>query len=304
MKNVLLWLLLVFIAIGAYGEWQEPENLGATVNSVYNDWYPVIPEDGSYMIFVSDRPGGYGGGDLWISYKVGGEWVTPENLSAEVNTGAAESAPYLAENDTILYFASFASGGYGGMDIWSCPLVGGVPGPKTNLGPEINTVNLECCPAVTTDGQTLYFCSDRPGSIGQMDIWVSEKTGDTWGVPYNLGGIVNTAQTDCPRWLSDDGDTLVISSTCVGGYGQADLWYAAKSGDDWNQPVNLGPEINSYAAEWGPGFYCNHGDMGGIIYFGSGRGGGEGAWDIWMSVDSDYVEIEPSSHGFLKALFK
>jgi hypothetical protein len=304
MKKVFSWLLLAFIAVGAYGDWQEPTNLGPVINSVYDDWYPVIPEDGSYMIFVSNRPGGVGGPDLWISYKVGGEWEAPENLGAEVNTGTGESAPYLAENDTMLYFASFASGGYGGMDIWSCPLTDGAPGTKTNLGPEINTGNLECCPAVTSDGQTLYFCSDRPGGVGQMDVWISEKSGDTWSEPYNMGSVVNTAWTDCPRWLSDDGDTLVISSTCVGGYGQADLWYTVKTGDDWNEPVNFGPEINSYAPEWGPGFYCNHGEVGGIIYFGSGREGGEGGWDVWMSADSDYANVEPTSLGRSKVIFK
>jgi hypothetical protein len=304
MEKVFPWLLLAFIAAGTYGEWQEPTNLGPTVNSVYDDWYPVIPEDGSYMIFVSNRPGGLGAPDLWISHKVGGEWGAPENLGAEVNTGAGESAPYLAENDTVLYFASFGSGGYGGMDIWSCPLTGGVPGVKTNLGPEINTSGLECCPAVTSDGQTLYFCSDRAGGFGQMDVWVSEKSGDTWGEPYNMGSVVNTAWTDCPRWLSDDGDTLVISSTCSGGYGQADLWYTTRSGDDWQEPINFGAEINSSANEWGPGFYCNHGDVGGIIYFGSGREGGEGGWDLWMSVDGDYANVEPTSLGRSKLIFR
>ena len=275
-----LTLIVLLIAVASYGGWQEPENLGATVNSTSDDWYPVIPENGSYMIFVSERPGGYGGYDLWISYKVGGVWEAPENLGAEVNTAAGDSAPYLAENDTVLYFASFWSGGYGGLDIWTCPLTDGVPGTKTNLGPEINTGDLDCCPAVTSDGQTLYFCSDRAGGTGGMDIWVSEKSGDTWGEPYNMGSIVNTAWTDCPRWLSDDGDTLVIVSTCAGGYGQADLWYTTRSGDDWNEPINFGPELNSYAYELGPGFYCNHGDVGGVIYFGSGRGGEGSGGDL------------------------
>jgi Tol biopolymer transport system component len=304
MEKVFPWLVLAFIAVGVYGEWQEPTNLGSVVNSAYDDWYPVIPEDGSYMIFVSERPGGYGSYDLWISYEVGGVWGAPENLGAEVNTAAGDSAPYLAENDTVLYFASFGSGGYGGLDIWTCPLTDGVPGTKTNLGPEINTGDLDCCPTVAYDGQTLYFCSDRAGGFGGTDIWVSEKIGDTWGEPYNLGNSVNTPQTDCSRWLSDDGDTLVITSSRAGGYGQTDLWYTTRSGDDWAEPINLGPEINSYAYELGPGFYCNHGDVGGIIYFGSGRDGGEGGWDIWTSIDGDYANIEPSSMGRLKALFK
>jgi len=304
MKKVFPFLALAFIAVGACGEWQEPTNLGPVVNSVYNDWYPVIPEDGSYMIFVSDRPDGYGSYDLWISYNVGGEWQAPQNLGAEVNTAGIESAPFLTEEDTTLYFVSSGPGGYGSMDIWTCPLTDGVPGTKTNIGPEINTGAHECCPAITTDGQTLYICSDRVGSLGQMDVWVSEKSGGTWGEPYNMGSVINTSQTDCPRWLSDDGNTLVLTTGRAGGYGLTDLWYAVRSGEDWNEPVNLGPEVNSYTYELGPGFYCDHGDMGGVIYFGSGRGGGEGGWDIWMSVDSDYANVEPSSMGSLKALMR
>ncbi|UCE27198.1 MAG: PD40 domain-containing protein [Candidatus Coatesbacteria bacterium] len=304
MNKVFPWLLLAFIAAGTNAEWQEPENLGPVINSVHNDWYPVIPEDGSYMIFVSDRPGGYGSFDLWISYNVGGEWQPPQNLGAEVNTAGIESAPFLADEDTTLYFVSSGSGGYGSMDIWTCPLTDGVPGTKTNIGPEINTAAHECCPAITTDGQTLYICSDRAGSLGQMDIWVSEKSGGTWGEPYNIGSVLNTSQTDCPRWLSDDGDTLLITTGRAGGYGLTDLWYAVKSGEDWNEPVNMGPEVNSYDYELGPGFYCNHGDMGGVIYFGSGRSGGEGGWDIWMSVDSDYANVAPTSLGRSKAIFR
>ncbi len=69
--------LTFLIAVTVASAWQQPQNLGGTVNSAYDDWYPVIAEDGSFMIFVSDRPGGYGAGDIWISYKSGENWGTP-----------------------------------------------------------------------------------------------------------------------------------------------------------------------------------------------------------------------------------
>jgi hypothetical protein len=110
-------LLLTLTVVSGSVAWQQAQNLGSTINTAYDEWYPVIAEDGSYMIFVSDRPGGYGAGDIWISYKSGENWGTPQNLGGSANSGYNESAPYLAENDTKLYFLSMDPSGYGNGDI-------------------------------------------------------------------------------------------------------------------------------------------------------------------------------------------
>jgi len=295
-------LLLTLAAVSISGAWQPAENPGDTINSSSNDWYPVIAEDESYMIFVSDRPGGYGAGDIWISYESGGDWGTPQNLGANTNTVYGESAPYLAENDTKLYFLSMDPSGEGNGDIWYCPMSGGVPGAKVNLGTPINTSNIECCPLPSKDGNYFYFCSFRSGGYGDMDVWVSENDGGTWGTPYNAGGDINSSSTDCPRWISDDGNTIVISSTASGGFGNADLYYSTKAGGTFGVPTNFGSVINTSAAEWGPGFTDNSGAVGGTIYFGSGRSGGYGGWDIWKCSGGNAVESV--SLGTLKAVYK
>jgi len=265
------------------GPWHAAENLGPLVNSSANDWYPTIARDGSFMVFVSDRAGGYGSCDLYISRRVGGEWQEPENLGPTVNTVGCESAPFLGPDDRTLYFASFAEGGQGGMDVWWCTLEDGVAGERVNMGAPINGPHLDCCPVLSSDGNTLFICSDRPGGSGSMDVWVAHKVGGVWQEPVNLGSLVNTAATDCPRWISDDGATLVLSSTRWGGFGGADLWSVQWDGTVWSAAVNLGLPINSSGAEWGPGFLDNHGTLSGVIHFGSGRAGGEGGWDIWRS---------------------
>ena len=263
--------------------WLEPVNLGPTINSTWNDWYPVLARDGSFMIFVSDRPGGYGSSDLYISRRVEGVWQEPVNLGPNVNTSGMESAPYLSADDGVLFFASFAPGGVGSMDVWYCPLDDGVPGERVNPGEPINTPYLDCCPVISADGNTLYICSDRPGGYGSMDVWVAHRVGGVWQEPVNLGQEVNTYATDCPRWLSDDDDTLVVASTRHDGLGDADLWFLLRRGDGWSTPVNFGTPINSLRAEWGPGFLDNGGELAGTIFFGSGRTGGQGRWDIWYS---------------------
>jgi OOP family OmpA-OmpF porin len=135
-------------------------------------------------------------------------------------------------------------------------------------------------------------------------VWVSRKVGGRWDTPVNLGSVVNSPQDEYPRWISDDGKTLVFASRRSGGYGGADLWYTTKVGGEWQTPVNFGPVINTSADEWGASFKCHRGVVGGIIFFGSGRPGGQGGWDLWQSTDDAYHAVEPASFGRVKAVFE
>ena len=263
--------------------WLEAENLGMVVNSNADDWYPVFARDGSFMIFVSDRWGGYGSGDLYISRWVNGEWQEPVNMGPNVNTSEMDSAPYLSPDDSTLYFTSIRLGGNGSFDVWYCPLNDGVAEEAVNMGTTINSNYLDCCPVISADGNTLYICSDRPGSYGSVDTWVSHRVNGIWQTPVNLGEHFNSWNIDSPRWLSDDGTTLIIDSDRPGRIGGIDLWYALKSGDDWLPPVNMGAPVNSRQTEQGPGFVGNNGNLAGRIFFGSDRPGGYGGLDIWYS---------------------
>lgn len=282
--------IVIFALFSLASAWETPVNLGDPINTGYNEWYPVLAQDGSFMIFVSDRPSGTGGMDIWISYWNGTGWDPPENLGSNVNTAYDESAPYLAENDSRLYFLSTDPAGYGQGDIWYCQLSGGVPGPRTNMGQPINGPYYDCCPLISHDGNRFFICSDRPGGAGSIDIWISHKAGDEWEEPINAGSAVNTTGSDCPRWISDSDQDLVIVSTGPGGYGYADLYTVTTVGDTLGCRTNLGPVINTPYAELGPGFLGNGGAVGGTIYFGSGRPGGSGQWDIWCSADSGALE--------------
>ena len=294
--------VIVMLLVTAYVfAWEMPINLGDAINTGYNEWYPVLAEDGSFMIFVSDRTEGLGGMDIWISFWTGTEWDTPQNLGPSVNTAYDESAPFLAEGDTKLYFLSTDPSGLGGGDIWFCDLTSGVPGPKTNLGAPINGPYYDCCPVITHSGNRFYVCSDRPGGVGGIDIWISEWTGSGWDVPFNAGMAVNTTGSDCSRWISDSDVDIVLVSTGPGGYGYADLYFASTSGDSLGPKTNFGPVINTVYAELGPGFLENGGVIGGTMFFGSGRPGGFGQWDIWCSFNTG--ALEPMTWGGVKRAF-
>jgi Tol biopolymer transport system component len=93
------------------GEYAAPENLGEIINSPGNETDLFVAPDESYLIFTSDRPGGEGGGDLYISYRDGSSWTTPKNLGKTVNTKATETAPYVTPDGKQLLFVSTRGAG-------------------------------------------------------------------------------------------------------------------------------------------------------------------------------------------------
>ncbi len=221
--------------------------------------------------------------DLYISRFVGGEWQAPQNMGPNVNTSGMDSAPYLSANDRTLYYTSSSSASGAGADIWHCPLDDGVPGPRTRMPSPINTGAIDCCPVLSPDGNSIYICSDRAGGFGNLDVWTSDRVGGEWQPMVNLGAAVNTVWFESPRWVSDDGATLIIDSNQPGRIGGFDLWAVVRNGAEWLAPVNLGAPVNSRMDDWGPGFLGNDGAVQGRIFFGSGRPGGSGGWDIWYS---------------------
>ena len=102
-----------------FSDWSAPLNLGPLVNSSATDAAPAISKDGSSLDFNSNRPGGIGGNDVWVSHWDGltQSWDIPFNLGAVVNTAGIEASPALSRDGHWLFFHSNRSGN---MDIWVC----------------------------------------------------------------------------------------------------------------------------------------------------------------------------------------
>jgi hypothetical protein len=161
-------------------------------------------------------------------------------------------------------------------------------GTPTNLGSVVNSPYLDGTPDISADGLTLYFCSARPGGLGNEDHWVStrQSTNDLWGPPVNLTTVNSPYRESYPS-VSADGLMLYFSDYFYGpdrpgGQGGHDLWMTnrASLNDPWGTPVNLGPIINSSVNEISP---TVSGD-GLTLIFASSRGGGSGNYDLWMSM--------------------
>jgi len=212
-------------------DWDTPMNLGPPVNSSALDYGPSISADGLELYFCSERPGGEGPPDIWVTTRatVSDPWGPPLNLGPPVNTSGQEHAPRLSTDGLELYFSSYERpGGYGAADIWVTKRtkVNDPWGPPINLGSVVNSSADENFPIISADGLSLYFSEDyhgpyRPGGFGDIDMWVTTRASvnDPWETPLNLGPIVNSSSVDSGPLISPDGSMLYFCSERPGGFG-------------------------------------------------------------------------------------
>lgn len=156
------------------GTWTPIESLGESVNGD-NSWesQPSITSDGKTLYFVSDRPGGSGGYDIYLTHKnEDGEWGFPENLGPDINTAGNEKAPFIHTDSQTLYFSSDGLMGLGGYDIFYSRLKpdGSWSKPK-NIGYPINSFDDDVGFFVSTDGHYGYFASNKFEGFGGWDLY-------------------------------------------------------------------------------------------------------------------------------------
>lgn len=162
----------IYMSVRQGGRWGQPRNMGAPVNSRYWESFPSLSIDGYTLYFASNRPGGYGGTDIWCCTLEEGRWSEPKNLGPAVNTKGNETAPYIHFDDKTLYFASDGHTGMGGMDLYRAKRVDDSTwGEVKNLGYPINTAGEENNLIVSPDGRTAIFSSDRYGGYGNQDLY-------------------------------------------------------------------------------------------------------------------------------------
>jgi len=271
----------------------KPFNLGPTVNTSYVDFPAFIPADGLELYIFSNRPGSLGDNDLWVMTRAtrDDDWGPPINLGPAVNSSVRECDVCIPADGLELYFDAYnRSGGYGNWDIWvSRRQTKNDPwSTAVNLGPPINGSSRDSSPSISSDGLEFYFASSRLGGQGNDDIYVAKRAtkNDPWGEPVNLGAIVNSSAYECGNKISSDSLMLFFSGETVspyrsGGFGLSDIWMTRRAtiDDEWNEPVNLGPLVNSSSQDYGP-VISQEGDT---LYFGSNRTGGSGNYDIYQA---------------------
>ncbi|MEP6711786.1 MAG: OmpA family protein [Ferruginibacter sp.] len=162
------------------GNWTEPENLGPQINTEFWESSPSLSPDKRDLYFSSNRPGGYGGKDIWVTHRSSaGKWSTPENLGAEINTTGDEGCPFIHADNQSLYFNSTGHPGYGMTDLFvSRKTIDDNWNTPENLGYPVNTIDDEGSLIVSSGGKTSYYASDGGDTRGGLDLYSFELRDD------------------------------------------------------------------------------------------------------------------------------
>jgi hypothetical protein len=172
----------IFVSkVTSAGKWGTPKIMERPINSTYFEDGACLSADGNTLFFISERgqdmkakggQKGYGNGDIWMSKrKSKTEWDTPVNMGPEINTPYDEGGIFIHPDGKTLFFCSQGHNSMGGYDIFKTTLVDGKWGKPVNLGYPINTVNNETSFCLSLDGNTAYISSNRPGGLGERDIY-------------------------------------------------------------------------------------------------------------------------------------
>lgn len=273
-----LWSCWVAKDKESFGGIAEVKNLGRAVNTPADEYFPYLSADGRMLLFTS-RLNAFSDENIYYSLRNKEGWSERQPL-ASINTPNNEGMSTLARNGhSLLFTACQRQDAAGICDLWEATLEGV---EATNVRPasgSLNTEAWESQASLSCDGRELFFSSTRQGGHGGSDLWVCQRLpGGEWGIPENLGSVVNTAGDEEAPFISADGQTLFFSSTGHAGYGDQDLYFSRRRNDgSWSPPVNLGPPVNSPWCELG--FFVSHDGRTG--YFASNKPGGEGGMDIY-----------------------
>ncbi|MCZ4222684.1 OmpA family protein [Pedobacter rhodius] len=230
----------------------KPTNLGNGVNTNSAEYFPALTADGETLVFTRQVNGNE---DFWTAQFKNNSWNLATPLSAKINTTKYnEGAQTISPDGKYLFFTGCnRPDGLGRCDIYVSHREGKDWGEPYNVGKPVNSEYWESQPAISPDGRTLYFISNRPGGFGGYDIWKSTITDDAkWGPATNLGPEINTVYDENTPFLHADGKTLYFSSDGWPGFGNKDIFYSQM--DDagkFQKPVNIGYPINSFDDESG-----------------------------------------------------
>jgi|GEM_PF-1315569 len=205
------------------GKWTNPQILSPQINSSRKEASIGISPDGKKLLIYRDD---FGDGNLYYSnLDENGEWGKPKKFPSPINSSALESCASLSADGNTIYFTSDRSGGFGGMDIYMCKKnEKGKWGEAINLGAGINTKWHEESPHIQAYSNILYFCSNRPESMGGFDIFRCQlKEDNTVYNLVNLGYPINTSYNDLFFKTTVDGKKGYFSSNCKSSYGELDL---------------------------------------------------------------------------------
>lgn len=197
------------------GAWTSPAI--ASFSDKGLNLHPAFAPDGKRLFFVSTRPladqnGPRRGADIWYVERQGEAWSVPANIGEAVNTENNESSPSVAADGT-LFFDRIVKSNNGETGIYLSRLENGVYQKAERLPSPINSDHENLGPFIAPSGRCLLFNSDRPGTLGEADIYIAFKNKDgAWQNPINVGELINSKRYDWAPMVTPDEKYLVFSS--------------------------------------------------------------------------------------------
>lgn len=266
-------------------------NVGGVINNEYPDFSPVLSVDGNALFYASrrirpdssnanviDLIAGIPYENIYVSYKDReGTWQAPELLNINPQ-GAGHLAPVNVSADGQTLFIYRDDGGDG--NLYESVLVGELWSEPVLMGSDINTKAWETHGALTADGNTFYFLSDRTGGFGGRDIYRAVRLPDgSWSKAQNLGNMINTPYDEDGVFIHPNGRTMYFGSMGHNSMGGFDIFTSELQEDGtWTYPKNLGYPLNTVDDNV---FFITTAD-GRRGYFSSDQFGGYGEKDIYF----------------------
>jgi len=282
----------------ARSEWSAPVNVGAVVNSAAGEMNAALSPDELSLYFTSDRAGGLGITDIWVSHRECGDcpWQTPVNLGAPFNSPSQDAGPRLSIDGHLLFFQSDRLATSGGGDIYvsrrNNPNDDFGWGPPVHLGPDVNTTDATENAAdylqSAEDGRgNLYFNRSTPAAppapaIPPEIYYASvSRDGETRGPAVFVSELNVITANDQHVTIRKDGRELFFASNRAGGLGGLDLWTSTRRSvhEPWSPPVDMGATVNTLSNDQQPSLSSDAR----TIVFASNRAGGFGGSDLWIS---------------------
>ncbi len=229
------------------------KNLGPNVNSKYDDHSPIVSADESVLIFTSRRassysermPDGQYEERIYISHMKGDNFSKAEILKKELfkRPGHVAAVGMSADGNELLIYRNDVNG----KDIYESNFDGTTWTEPVKMPSPINSKFDETHASLSSDNNTLFFTSNRPGGFGGLDIYQVRRLPDgSWGLPKNLGPEINTEYDEETPIIHPDGKTLFFSSEGHNSMGKLDIFYSHVNADSsWSEPVNIGYPINT-----------------------------------------------------------
>ncbi len=248
------------------------ENIGPNVNSGDPEYAPIVGADGSRLYFTSIRAGvgTDDNEDIYYSEMSASLWQPAKNIGSPINTSGNDGVAGISKGGETLYL--YADEGKG--DLFYSGLQGGRWSEPLSVTGHVNSLSAETSITFSATGDTVFFISDREGSLGGSDIFYSYRQNSLWSEPESVGPVINTQYDESSVFFL--GDTLYFASQGHNSMGGFDIFMTRLQSDrTWTPPLNLGFPVNS---PYDDIFYSSTGD---VAFFSSDRPGGMGQSDIY-----------------------